>query len=113
MEEAKKYIASWSAVSSDVKIKTGPAEEKIFSRHPELQTFYNAACISYALSRKESEFSKKAYSCGLYVIAWAYPLLKKEKNIATDDELERLCELYNNDKEGFEKYAEENYSRIR
>ena len=113
MEEAKKYIASWSAVSSDVKIKTGPAEEKIFSRHPELQTFYNAACISYALSRKESEFSTKAYSCGLYVIAWAYPLLKKEKNIATDDELERLCELYNNDKEGFEKYAEENYSRIR
>ena len=50
IEDVKKYIASWRAVSSDVKIKSGPAEEKIFARYPELQTFYNTACIFYTLS---------------------------------------------------------------
>jgi hypothetical protein len=39
--------------------------------------------------------------------------LKKERKIATDEELERLCELYSNDKEGFEKYAEESYGSVR
>ena len=113
IEDVKKYIASWRAVSYDVKIKSGPAEEKIFARYPELQTFYNTACIFYTLSGTETDFSLKTYTCGLHAIAWAYPLLKKERKIATDEELERLCELYSNDKEGFEKYAEESYGSVR
>lgn len=112
MGEARKYITSWSAVASDVNIKIGPTEAKLFSRHPEFQAYYHAACLFYALMHNEKTFTKNAYTGGLYVIIGVYNRLKELKRIANDEELEKLCDISKNDKDSFNKYVEENYNKI-
>jgi hypothetical protein len=112
MGEVRKYITSWSAVASDVNIKIGPTEAKLFSRHPEFQAYYHAACLFYALMHNEKTFTKDAYTGGLYVIIGVYNRLKELKRIANDEELEKLCDISKNDKDSFNKYVEENYNKI-
>ena len=76
--------------------------------HPILVS-YIAGCSFAALASGEKNFTQDVFRAGMIDVIARYAT-EKEK-LGKNDELEKLQNLYENDKDGFEKFIEENYNK--
>lgn len=100
MDKTCRFLLSWSTASPDVTIPIGEGEERWFNEQsaPYLMA-YVAACSLYQLEEKTEEMDEDAYCTAVSTVVWYYA--NNKDKTGTNDELERLLNLYNNDPEAF------------
>lgn len=112
MDKAVRYILAWATASPDVSVNVCSFITNLIAQnekyHPILVS-YIAGCSFAALASGEKNFTQDVFRAGMIDVIARYAT-EKEK-LGKNDELEKLQNLFENDKDGFEKFIEENYNK--
>lgn len=112
MDRAARNIIAWVVASPDVSVNVCSFVTNLVAKdekYHRLMVSYIAGCSFAALASGAKTFTQDVFIDGITAVIARYA--NEKETIGKIEELENLQNLFENDKEGFEKFIEENYNK--